>query len=86
MSLEPQPASPKPQQVIDLTGNGDGRYVEIRTDGGLVRVNVDLVDTITGVPVVTVEVEPRHDLDALTQSTWRRAGVRLTPRNGGQRS
>lgn len=83
MSLKPQPASPKPRQVIDLTGKGSGRYVEIRTDGGLVRVNVD---TITGVPVVTVEVEPVYDWDALAQSTWRRAGVRLTPRNGGQRS
>lgn len=45
-------------QQIDLTETGESlRYAEILTPGGLVRVNVNLVDTQTGQPVVVVEVK-----------------------------
>lgn len=44
---------------IDLTEtDGSLHYVEVLTPGGLVRVNVGLVDTRTGRPVVVVEIEP----------------------------
>lgn len=47
------------EQTIDLTGHGQHlRYVEILTDAGTVRVNVNLEDTQTRQRVVVVEVEP----------------------------
>lgn len=49
-----------PVQQVDLTApSGSLTYVEILTPGGVVRVNTNLTDTRTGVPVVVVEVEPR---------------------------
>jgi len=60
----------KPDQVIDLTGMEDrGRFVEIVTDAGTVRVNAGLIDMRTGGRVVTVEIEaaspayPQHKGD-----------------------
>jgi hypothetical protein len=47
------------EQTIDLTGHGQHlRYVEIHTDAGIIRVNVNLEDTQTRQRVVVVEVEP----------------------------
>jgi len=47
------------EQVIDLTEQGQSlRYVEVLTEAGVVRVNVNLVNVITGARVVGVEVEP----------------------------
>lgn len=51
--------TPAPVQQVDLTAQHNHlTYVEILTPGGIVRVNTNLVDTRTGVPVVVVEVEP----------------------------
>lgn len=45
---------------IDLTAPSESlTCVEILTPGGIVRVNTNLTDTRTGVPVVVVEVEPK---------------------------
>jgi len=51
----------KPTVLVDLTAPSTSmEYAEILTPGGVVRVNVGLVDTQTGRPVVVVEVEPQH--------------------------
>lgn len=70
-------------QRIDLTEPGSHlRYVEVRTPGGIVRVNTNLVDTRTGRPVVTVEVEPNSTYLPRTAAedwhvSWREIGSRL---------
>jgi hypothetical protein len=72
-----------PEQRIDLTGfGGQLRYVEVVTDGGVVRVNVNLVDTRTRARVVAVEVEPARDWDALTsrRGDGTRAEVKMVSR------
>lgn len=47
------------EQTIDMTGHGSHpRYVEILTDAGIVRVNVNLEDTRTRQRCVVVEVQP----------------------------
>lgn len=48
----------EPVTRVDLTApSASLSYAEILTPAGLVRVNTGLVDTRTGRPVVTVEVE-----------------------------
>jgi xanthine/CO dehydrogenase XdhC/CoxF family maturation factor len=74
----------RPEQRIDLTGSGDQlRYVEVVTDGGTVRVNVNLVDTRTRTRAVVVEVEAAPDWDALTNSQGHgtRAEVQIVSRD-----
>jgi hypothetical protein len=67
----PRESTP-PVQVIDLTG-GDTpfRYVEIRTDAGIIRVNAGLV-TGTEKSRVVVEVEPntRHHRSGCGDGNW----------------
>jgi len=47
------------EQQIDMTGHGSHlRYVEILTDAGIVRVNVNLEDTRTRRRCVVVEIQP----------------------------
>jgi len=44
---------------VDMQDASDlrSRYIEVLTPGGIVRITTNLVDTISGMPVVTVEVE-----------------------------
>ena len=59
----------QPEHRIDLTGSGSElRYVEIVTDGGIVRVNVNLVDIRMNHRVVVVEAEPGLRWNALTRN------------------
>jgi hypothetical protein len=47
-----------PAWQVDMTGQpGELKYVEVRTDAGIVRVNIGLVSVATGRPSVVVEVE-----------------------------
>jgi hypothetical protein len=64
--------STPPGQVIDLTGRTAFEWAEVRTDAGIVRVNVGLVATQGGQPSVVVEVEPNAES----------AGVKRTPAGG----
>jgi hypothetical protein len=43
--------------MLHHTGDGQLRYVEVLTPGGVVRISTNLVDTHSGAPVVVVEVE-----------------------------
>ena len=73
-----------PEQQIDLTGrSSDLRYVEILTDAGIVRVNVNLVDTRTRARVVVVEAHPAQGWDAVAAWQVSRAEIRLTSSEGG---
>jgi hypothetical protein len=70
-------------QLVDMTGHGDSlRSLEIHTDAGIVRVNTNLEDTRTRVPVVVIEVEPKTDAGGHWVTSVRdritRTDIRLT--------
>ena len=48
----------QPTQVIDLTGAPADRleFIEVRTAGGIIRINTGLEDTATGQPAIVVEI------------------------------
>jgi hypothetical protein len=79
---------PPAEHRIDLTsttdpapGIGRLRYVEILTDGGLIRVNVNLADPFTLQLVIAVDAEPAEGWDALTTShSTGGAALKLTSR------
>lgn len=61
-----------PQERLDLTGADSFRYVEVKTDAGLVRVCAGVTGRLTGLPSVVVEVE--RNIES--------AGIRLTSGGG----
>lgn len=62
MADETEPMSgrePETKQIVDLSGtNRLGRYAEIITPGGVIRVYADLVTAREGLPAVTIEIVP----------------------------
>jgi hypothetical protein len=48
----------EPKQTIDLTGAPADKleFIEVLTDGGIIRINTGQVDTATGEPVIVVEI------------------------------
>jgi hypothetical protein len=49
---------PVPDRVIEATGPGPGKWIQILTDAGEISVHTGLITSQGGLPAVTVEIVP----------------------------